>query len=86
MSNGLVHDKRKKLVQFVTLFHTLKHGRPMLEYEAHKDLFDFLNFEENPKMHWTNSSAWITTQHIHGIILEATKFIIKKTQILITYL
>ncbi len=86
MSNWLVHEKHKKLVQFVRLFHTLKHGRPMLEYEAHKDLFDFLNFEENPKMHWTNNYAWIMAQHIHGIILEATKCIIKKTQILFTYL
>jgi hypothetical protein len=43
VTNGLVNEKRKKLIQFATLFHTLKHGRPMHEYEAHKDLFDFLN-------------------------------------------
>ncbi len=51
MINGLVGKKCKKLAQFATLFHTLKHGRPMLEYEVHKDLFDFVNLEENPKMH-----------------------------------
>jgi hypothetical protein len=51
MTNGLVGEKRKILVQFATLFYTLKHGRLMLEYEVHKDLFDFLNLEENPKMH-----------------------------------
>jgi hypothetical protein len=51
VTNGLVGEKCRKLVQFATLFHTLKHGRPMLEYEVHKDLFDFLNLEENPKMH-----------------------------------
>jgi hypothetical protein len=55
--NGLVGEKHKRLVQFAKLFHTLKHGKPMLEYEAHKDLFDFLNFEESPKMHWTNNSS-----------------------------
>jgi hypothetical protein len=43
MTNGLVSEKRKKLIQFATLFHTLKHGMPMHEYEAHKDLFDFFN-------------------------------------------
>jgi hypothetical protein len=43
-----------KLIQFATLLHTLRHGRPMLEYEAHKKFFDFLSFEENPKMHWTD--------------------------------
>jgi len=51
ISNELVGEKCRKLVQFVTLFHTFKHGRPMFEYVAHKDLFDLLNFEENPKMH-----------------------------------
>jgi hypothetical protein len=48
----------------------------MLEYEAHKDLFDFLNFEENPKMHWTNDSSWAMVQHMHDITLEATKCIV----------
>jgi hypothetical protein len=41
MNNGLAGEKHKALVQFATLFFTLKHGRPMLEYEVHKDLFDF---------------------------------------------
>ncbi len=77
---GLVSEKHKKLVQFATLFHTLKHGRPMLKYEAHKELFDFLNFEKNPKMHWTYSLGWAMAQHMHGIVLEATKSIIGTTQ------
>jgi hypothetical protein len=51
-----ISEKCKKLVQFATLFHALKHGRPMLEYEAHEDIFDFLNFEENPKMHWIGTT------------------------------
>jgi hypothetical protein len=50
-TNGLASEKHKIFVQFATLFYTLKHGRPTLEYEVHKDLFDFLNLEENPKMH-----------------------------------
>ncbi len=64
--NGLVGEKHRKLVQFVTLFHTFKHGRPMFEYEVHKDLFEFLNFKENPKMHWIDISGWAMTQHMHG--------------------
>jgi len=51
VTNELAGEKHKKLVQFATLFHTLKHGRPMLEYEVHKDLFYHLNLEENSKMH-----------------------------------
>ncbi len=80
--NWLVGEKRRKLIQFVTLFHTYKHGRPMLEYEAHKDLFDFLNFKENPKMHWIDNFGWAMTQHMHGIILKATKSIVGTTQYL----
>ncbi len=64
MTNGLVGEKHKKLVQFATLFHTLKHGMPMFEYEAHKDLFDFMNLENNHKMHWTNNFGWVMAQHI----------------------
>jgi hypothetical protein len=51
VTNGLAGEKHKKLVQFATLFHTLKHARPMLEYEVHKDLFDHLNLEKNSKMY-----------------------------------
>ncbi len=36
VTNGLVHGKCKKLVECATLFHTLKHGIPTYEYEAHK--------------------------------------------------
>ncbi len=43
--------KNIEISPFCYIVSHLKHGRPMLEYEAHKDFFDFLNFEENPKMH-----------------------------------
>jgi hypothetical protein len=72
----LISEKHKKLIQFATLFHTLKHGQLMLEYEAPNKLFDFLSFEENPKMHWTDLASWAMVQHMHGIILEATKSIV----------
>lgn len=51
IAKGVVGEKCKKLVQFATLFHTSQHGKPMLEYNVHKKLFDFLNLENNPKMH-----------------------------------
>lgn len=80
--NEFVGEKHNKLVQFITLFHTLKHGRRMFEYEIHKDLFEFLNLEEDPKMHWTKFSSYAMAQHIDGIILEATKFLIGIAQYL----
>ncbi len=49
--NGVVGEKCKKLMQFAILFHTLQHGKLMLEYDAHKEIFDSLNLENNPKMH-----------------------------------
>jgi hypothetical protein len=33
---GVVGGKCKKLVQIAMLFHTLKHGNPIFEYEVHK--------------------------------------------------
>jgi len=80
MTNGLVGERHKKLVQFATMFHTLKHGLLMLEYEVQKDLFVFFIFEESPKMHWTNNYGRVIAQHMHGIILEATQFAIGATQ------
>ncbi len=72
VTNGVVGEKCIKLIQFATLFHTLKHGKPMFEYEVHKELFDFLNLEENPKIHWTNLTSWAMIQHMHNMVLEAT--------------
>jgi hypothetical protein len=45
---------------------------PMLEYEAHKELFDILNFEENLKMHWTDLVSWAMVHHMHNMVLEVT--------------
>jgi hypothetical protein len=77
--------KHNKLVQFATLFHKLKHGGPMLGYEAHKDLFDFLNLEKNPKMHWTHNFGWAMAQHMHGI-LGSDKIYCWNNPILVIYL
>jgi hypothetical protein len=58
----------------------------MLEYEVHKELFNFFNLEEDPKMHWTNSSSWAMVQHMHGTVLEATKSNVGATQFIsLTY-
>jgi hypothetical protein len=39
----------------------------MFEYEAHKELFDFLGLEENLIMHWTNLASWAMAQHMHAL-------------------
>jgi hypothetical protein len=62
--------------QFAIIFHILKHGKPMLEYETHMELFDFLNLEEIFKMHWIDSTSWTMAQHMHNMVLEANIFTI----------
>ncbi len=51
IANRVVGGKCKNLMPFFILFHTLQHGKPMLEYDAHKEIFDSLNLENNPKMY-----------------------------------
>ncbi len=79
VNNGLIGEKCKTLAWFATLFHTLKYGRPMFDYGAHKDLFVFLNLQESPKMHWIYTSNWAMVEHMHGIVLEATKYVVGMT-------
>lgn len=65
------------------MFHTLKHGKPMFEHKAHKDLFDFFNLEENHKLHWINTFSWVMVQLMHcGIDLKAIKFVVGIAQYL----
>jgi hypothetical protein len=43
VANGVMGEKCRKLEQFATLFHILQYGKLLLEYKAHKKLFDILN-------------------------------------------
>lgn len=37
--NLVIGDKVKMIVEFATVFHTLQHGQPMLEFESMKGGF-----------------------------------------------
>jgi len=39
------------------IFHLLKHGKFMIDFEHMKDLFDFLKVHHTPRKYWTNSSG-----------------------------
>jgi hypothetical protein len=54
--NGRKARKRKTFVQFVAIFHLLKHGRPMTNFEHMKTMFHFLKVHHTPRKHWTNST------------------------------
>ncbi len=50
--NCFVGKKLQKVVQFATMLQLLQQGCPMLEYEALKLLFQFLQVPKNNKKHW----------------------------------
>jgi hypothetical protein len=52
----------------------------MLEYKVHKELFAFLSLEKNPTMYWIDSIGQAMAQHMHGIVLEVTKFVVGAVQ------
>jgi hypothetical protein len=51
-------------------FHMLKHGRPMIEFEHMKGLFDSLKIHHIPKKHWANLSSWEMAIATHNVILK----------------
>jgi hypothetical protein len=48
MLNGGKTKKKKKYIQFVTIFYLLKHGRPVTNFDM-KELFKFLKYIDAPK-------------------------------------
>jgi len=46
--------RRKKNVQFVALWHLLKHGCSMIDFEKFKQLFQFLKVENYLPKHWSD--------------------------------
>ncbi len=49
--NGRKAEKKKQIGQFVAIFHLLKHGRPMTDFEHMRYLFNFLKVNHMPKKH-----------------------------------
>jgi hypothetical protein len=48
----------KKKAQFIIVLFLLLNGRPMIDFPAYKDLFNFLNVPFVPYKHWSVSSGW----------------------------
>jgi hypothetical protein len=46
---GLIQERKKKMVQFRTMFHLLILGRPMRDYTACQDLYNALNVPHQPR-------------------------------------
>jgi hypothetical protein len=52
VAHGVAGKNARKMVHFVTMLHLLQQGCPMLEYEALKPLFIFLQVQKNNKKHY----------------------------------
>jgi hypothetical protein len=52
-----IHNKCK-FIQFVVIFWILKLGRPFIDFEEMKELFEFFKVKSTPHKHWSNSINW----------------------------
>ena len=48
VGENTLRDRRKKYVQFATIFHLLQQGRPLTDYEHMYKLFELLKLKNNP--------------------------------------
>ncbi len=51
VAHDVVRKNARKVVQFATMLHLLQQRHPMLDYEALKPLFKFLQLLKNNKKH-----------------------------------
>ncbi len=76
MLNGGRVEFFLKYNQFLAIFHLLKNGRPMIDSESLKELFEFLKFVNAPKKHWTDSSEWGMARAMHNVVLKQMKMVL----------
>jgi hypothetical protein len=69
----VVGKKAWKVVQFSNMFHLFQHGRPMLEYESLRLLFEFLAMPKNNKKHWSDSFSWTMAEFMHQVVMKAIR-------------
>jgi hypothetical protein len=61
----------KKKAQFIVVLFLLLNGRPMLDYHAYKELFNFLNVPFVPFKHWSVNSGWGIAECLGQIVDRA---------------
>ncbi len=82
MVNGRKAKKKKQIGQFVAIFHLLKHGEPMTDFEHIKYLFDFLKIHHMPKKQWTNSIGWGMATAMHNVILKHIMLLVQYVKLI----
>ena len=75
-------ELRRKGVQFSTLFQVLAHGRPMCDYEREQYLLRHLKVKNLPRKHWSETSGWEMSEHLHGSVLSALMSVVRSARII----
>ncbi len=79
---GLEGDFKRKGVQFSTLFHVLSHGCPMCDYECQQQLLRQLKVKNILRKHWSQTTSWEMSEHLHSFVLAALKSVVQVAHII----
>ncbi len=82
IQRGVKGEQGKKWQQFATILHLLQQGQPILEFEALKSLFSFLNVPLLPKHNWSDSMGWVMAKCMHKQIINRVKEVIASSKYL----
>ncbi len=73
---GAHASSKKKLIQFVSIFHLLSQDQLMIKFKMLKDLYNLLRLKNNLRKHWTNISGWGMAKSMHDVVFENMKIIV----------
>ena len=68
-----VQERRRKMVQFKTIFVILSGGWPMNNYTTQKALFDSLNDPNQPIKHWSIGTGWEIAEGLEMVVVDLQK-------------
>jgi hypothetical protein len=60
------------------MFHLLKHGKRMINYECMENFFAFFKVEKVCKMHLSDSNGRGMVDYMHNVVLATTKHVVQK--------
>jgi hypothetical protein len=73
-------ERARKRQQMAVIFHCLSQGLPMVEYEASRELLQFLGVPKMPQRHWSDNSSWDMARHMNLQVIQKMKETIQATR------
>lgn len=68
-----------KSTQFYTIFHILKHGKPIVDFMNFKSLYQRVGLHNVPQKYWSKTSAWEMEKYLSMFEIENLKDKVKKS-------